>query len=108
MYKDKCSCCGKCCSNLLPLTNNEITRLKNLVRKRKIKPYNNYLLSDCDLVCPFLDNKNKCIIYEDRPLICKEYTCKKFALGIFTGITPDKYRLINVREEIFKWVKWAY
>lgn len=25
--------------------------------------------------CPFLTNDNKCGIYEDRPLICRSYTC---------------------------------
>ena len=36
--KGKCSKCGACCSNLLPLTKAEIRHLREIVKKRKLKP----------------------------------------------------------------------
>lgn len=33
-----CSKCGGCCSNILPLTNNEKNKIKKIIKKRKLKP----------------------------------------------------------------------
>ena len=33
----KCSSCGQCCSNLLPLSNNEIRKIKEYIKKHGIK-----------------------------------------------------------------------
>lgn len=98
----ECKCCGKCCSNILPLTENEIKTMKKLAKKE------NKLLLDKDwyMRCPFLNNDNLCDIYENRPTICKEYDCYKFENGLFTNkmlqnIQDNKYRVVNIRKEIF-------
>lgn len=52
----KCSSCGACCSNALPLSGKEIKEIKRYVKKRRIKeqkhlaPVKNNTL---DLTCPF-------------------------------------------------------
>ena len=81
----ECSNCGECCSNCLPLTKGEITRIKRYIKENKIKPreHNNPLLKEkpkYDMVCPFRDNIKKiCTIYEVRPNVCKAYLCKNLA-----------------------------
>lgn len=51
--KGKCSKCGACCSNLLPLTNAEIRHLREIVKKRKLKPHYRILYNaKYDMTCP--------------------------------------------------------
>ena len=78
-----CTGCGQCCSNLLPLSESEIARIKSYIRRNKIKPcsHGNFLLNKVfDLFCPFLDSSKKdekCKIYEVRPAICRYFICNK-------------------------------
>ena len=68
--KGKCSKCGECCFNLLPLAHSEIERIVNYVSAHKItinKPKNGS--------CPFLSKDKKCLVYEARPLICRLFKC---------------------------------
>jgi Fe-S-cluster containining protein len=73
----ECSNCGKCCTNILLLTADEITKIKKFINFNKIKPVNrnNFLTSYVD-ICPFLSNDKKCLIYEVRPQICQNFICK--------------------------------
>ena len=99
-----CKKCGSCCSNYLPLSKSEKAKLKNIVKTRKLKPIERPFDSYPGLTCPFLDNNNKCSIYEDRPLICKNYTCQKFITNDFSdsGELLKEERLItDIRKEIF-------
>lgn len=78
----KCSNCGECCSDFLPLTIREIDIIKAYVKKYKIKEeiHSNVLeVSDSiQMTCPFNDKKNhKCNIYKVRPSICKVFICNK-------------------------------
>lgn len=104
----KCSKCGECCSNLLPLTNKEIKRLRYLVKKRNLKPYTrvsestNVFGNTYDMTCPFLNKENKCEVYEDRPYICRTFMCNKKELT-----NQDIKKMINsepidLRKVIFK------
>lgn len=34
-----------------------------------------YLEGEAGQPCPYLDNKNRCTIYNDRPVVCRSYTC---------------------------------
>ena len=78
----KCSCCGACCSNLLPMTKQEIKVIKkyikekNISEQKRIYPTENKII---DITCPFLDStkEKKCLIYEVRPKICREFICHK-------------------------------
>lgn len=77
----KCSNCGQCCSDLLPLSIKEIEIIKAYVRTHHIKKQEHKMpfaqVADFDLCCPFLDisKEHKCTIYEVRPLICKSFLC---------------------------------
>ena len=98
----ECKCCGNCCSNFLPLRKEEIRTMKKLAKKENKHP----LIKDWYGRCPFLNNNNKCDIYENRPLICREYTCYKFKNHIyneeiFKNIPETDFKLTDVRKEIF-------
>lgn len=72
----KCSNCGKCCSNCLPLSEAEIKRIKAYIKKHGIKEQRHNFASGVDMTCPFRDERNKkCLIYEIRPAICREFMC---------------------------------
>lgn len=90
--KDKCSdltkngiCtgCGECCASMLPTTFNEADYLKKLIKARNIKPHSNVIISTdviVDLTCPFLlkdKTKDRCSIYDERPIICRNFICNK-------------------------------
>lgn len=72
----KCSNCGQCCSNLLPLSNEEVNRIKAYIKKHKIKEQRHNAMVGVDMTCPFRDEANKkCLIYTIRPAICREFMC---------------------------------
>lgn len=89
-----CSQCGECCSNLLPLTDDEINRIKRYVKRNGVKEQRHLIpLADAafDLMCPFLDmgkTKDKCTIYPARGTICKVFVCNK---ANETGVKSDLY-----------------
>lgn len=72
----KCSNCGQCCSNCLPLSEVEIRRIKAYIKKHNLKEQRHNFASGIDMTCPFRDERNKkCTIYEIRPAICREFMC---------------------------------
>ncbi|WP_295236926.1 YkgJ family cysteine cluster protein [Veillonella sp.] len=71
----KCSGCGECCADLLPLTNKDVKRIRQYVKRHKIKA--RAAQADIDMICPFLNMSNKCMVYPVRPLICKLFKCDK-------------------------------
>jgi Fe-S-cluster containining protein len=99
----KCRKCAKCCSNILPLLDNEIRLLKKLRKKENIQVLNQNWYA----ICPFLNSNNRCDIYENRPLICREYTCYKqnnniFDIKVFENHKPQDFKAVDLRKEIFK------
>lgn len=72
----KCSKCGECCTPYLPITQKELFRIAEFVEKNNIKPQRQLLVMQNRLSCPYHDGK-KCLIYEVRPLICREFYCYK-------------------------------
>ena len=75
-HNGRCSNCGKCCSNLLPLSEEEIQRIKKYIKAHDIKEQRHNGLDGIDMTCPFRDEGNKtCLIYEVRPSICKCFMC---------------------------------
>ena len=104
-----CKQCGKCCSNYLPLTTEEVIRIKKLAKKENKrlldKNWYNY--------CPFLNEQNKCDIYDNRPLICKYYTCEKFEKHLFDieevrELSKGNRQLVDLREVVFGGVNNEY
>lgn len=72
----KCSGCGSCCSNILPLTMEEVRQIKAYIKQHNIKEQRNNVLMGVDMSCPFRDERNKkCLIYSIRPAICREFMC---------------------------------
>lgn len=72
----KCSKCGECCTPYLPVSQKELFVIAEYVEKNNIKPQKQLLVMENRLSCPYHDGK-KCLIYEVRPLICKEFYCNK-------------------------------
>lgn len=77
----KCTGCGNCCSNILPMTDKEIEVIRRHIKKNHIKerkhiiPLANPFL---DMTCPFLNTDKKtekCTIYSVRPAICRCFIC---------------------------------
>lgn len=77
----KCSNCGGCCNDIIPLTNSDINRIKHYIKKNNIKPkiHNLLEINTIDTVCPFRDESNlKCAIYDVRPVVCRYFSCHNY------------------------------
>lgn len=81
----KCSNCGECCTEMLPLTLSEVRLIKAYVKEKNIKPYSDIFFLyenklSCNMMCPFRDfTEKKCRIYEVRPKICRLFKCNQDA-----------------------------
>lgn len=80
----ECSQCGACCSNMLWLSEKEISRIKRYIKKHNIKEQKHIAPAvlveqpKLDLTCPFLNENRKdkkCAIYPVKPLICSCFIC---------------------------------
>lgn len=73
----KCKECGSCCAGVLPLSNEEIEKIKKYIKENNIKANNsnNIFSKNFQDICPFLNKDNKCNIYEVRPEICRWFRC---------------------------------
>lgn len=105
---EKCSKCGECCTNLLPVCQEEIDIIQKYVIKNKIRPQKQMLVMRNTLTCPYYDGK-KCLIYEVRPLICKEFYCYKKTTAEMARkfsekeyITVDMWRIAQKIDKYFK------
>lgn len=104
----KCTGCGNCCSNILPMTDKEIEAIRKYIKKHHIKEFKHGIpLANpaFDMTCPFLNTDKKtekCMIYEVRPAICRCFICSEpnGALKhkeLYEGIRKP----IDVRREFF-------
>lgn len=75
----KCSNCGHCCTDFLPLTFKEVKRIKNYLKQHpEIKEQLHMVGESVELKCAFRDEENKkCLIYPVKPLICSTFLCSK-------------------------------
>ena len=86
----KCSECGSCCPDCLDISDEEISRIKDYIQKNNIKPCRHIPIlqapgTSIDFLCPFLNinkEKEKCTIYEARPIMCKAYLCSETSMNI--------------------------
>ena len=103
-----CSKCGECCTNFLPVTQKEINEIQKYVIENKIRPQTQILVMQNRLSCPYYDGK-KCLVYEVRPLICKEFYCyKKVNIESAKKLTAEKRITVNmwaIAKEIDKYFK---
>jgi Fe-S-cluster containining protein len=76
-----CLTCANCCKTTSPIFyENDIQRLAKAFRIKPGEFIEKYLRVDEDKdyvlkssPCPFLDDENYCMVYEDRPKACREY-----------------------------------
>ena len=100
----KCSSCGNCCSNILPMSKEELKRIKKYVRKHHITDSSKNENVKFNMICPFRDNEKKvCTIYPIRPLICSDFKCDKpqKKIAATRDFLYDRFMTVFVREEIF-------
>ena len=100
----KCSKCGQCCGAILPVTPQEVERIRKYIEKNNIKPVPTLKIlatKTIDLTCPFYE-KSKCLVYEVRPRICKDFMCNKTPqeamsremIGNYKYIKPVNFRKV--------------
>ena len=104
----KCTGCGSCCSNLLPLTQNEIESIHKYIRQHNIKERRQIspaAASVMNLNCPFLDisrRDKKCTIYPVRPGICREFICDSTIRRTpSASLVAEPHRIVIMRKEFF-------
>ena len=103
----KCTQCGACCSNLLPMTDSEIATIHKYIKKHNIKEHRHILPfaePTLDLTCPFLNDSKpseKCDIYEVRPMVCRDFICDPKQRPPLDMKYALKCRNVFVREEFF-------
>lgn len=104
----KCSQCGSCCSDFLPVGKHELKRIRDYVKKHEIKqrrhcaPFAQKI--KIDMVCPFRNNDEKrCEIYPVRPAICRDFRCDKPKKGIWADRAKyeSKFSVVSMRETFF-------
>ncbi len=104
----KCTQCGGCCSNTLPMTDEEISIIRKYIKQHHIKEHRHFLpLAEpaIDMTCPFLnDNKKteKCDIYEVRPRICRDFICCPSGRKPLDMRYTLKANVVDVRETFFR------
>ena len=78
MIDDKCSRCGESCGLFIPFTKKELEKIKKYVKEHNIQPVNRLTATTFDARCCFYDKDNKkCLIYEVRPWVCKDFKCNR-------------------------------
>lgn len=100
----KCSNCGQCCSNCLPLSRKEVKRIKLYIKKHRIKEQRHNAMNGIDMTCPFRDEANKkCLIYEIRPEICRQFMCNhnKEDIKRWKINFHKKFNIVFMRKEFF-------
>lgn len=105
----KCTGCGECCSNFLPLSAGEIKEINRHIAKHHIKEHRHVVpLANPveDWTCPFLNStkeKDKCTIYQVRPEICREFQCNKNPREMSRNkdLLYRRRKAVDMREEFF-------
>ncbi len=100
----RCSSCGACCTDILPLTEKDIAEIKAYMKKHPIKEQRHKVVNAVDLTCPFRDDINRrCLIYEARPSICRDFLCnyKKSTIAEIQSRHHDYGRVVFMRSEFF-------
>lgn len=104
----KCKGCGACCSNILPMTQDEIRIIRQYIKKNGIKEQKRLIPTvntNIDMTCPFLDNSKKCekcTIYDVRPRVCRDFICDPKQRPPVDLNYASNARIVLVREEFFR------
>ena len=76
----KCNGCVECCTIFLPVSKQELKFLKSkykLIKENIEKIKRNAEKGTLDFRCPFISEKGGCLVYNDRPYICKSFHCNE-------------------------------
>lgn len=93
-----CMRCGRCCIDLLWVSEAEIQAMQYYTAKHGIGEQNRNIDT-----CPFLDRENDCAIYEARPLICREYECSRDMIADqIDRLTQDNRRPRSIRASVLE------
>lgn len=104
----KCSQCGQCCTNFLPMSEKELKTIKRHVKKHHIKPQKHLMPTvepTLDFTYPLRNDEEwKCMCYEVRPQICRSFLCSNPKNGILATKSEfhAKYRVVDMRKEIWE------
>ena len=102
-----CSNCGQCCSRFLPISEKEKKTIRRYMKKHGIKEQKHLLPTAQpveDWTCPFrCESERKCLIYEVRPAICRDFRCDKPQKKIEASkkLYHGKYDAVDMRKEFF-------
>lgn len=105
--KGKCSNCGACCTDFLPVSEREIQKIRKYVKDNCLKPHTVapvLLRESLDMTCPFRNNaEQKCDIYHIRPQICRTFMCNHRQGDIERNRDSfqDRYKAVSMRDVIF-------
>ena len=103
----KCSNCGSCCTDYLPISEKELRKIKEYVKENGVVEHTQKNIFDTggfDITCPFRNEiEKKCEIYPVRPGICKSFICNKNEKELFKekALATTRNRFVNMRKEIF-------
>lgn len=103
----ECIGCGACCSNLLPLSTKEIKTIWHYIKKKHIKEQKCLYPLAAEIInmtCPFRSEvEQKCLIYEIRPEICRDFKCDKFGLHgkASNKLMNGRYEVVDMRETFY-------
>ena len=108
----ECSGCGECCSDLLPISAKEIKIIRRYMKNHHITeevnrfPYSSFLIN---AKCPFRsDRDKKCLIYEVRPAICRDFRCDKPRKHLEANkkMYHGRYQTVSMRAVFFGHENW--
>lgn len=103
----KCSNCGNCCTDYLPISEKELRKIKEYVKENGVVEHTQKNIFDTDgfdTTCPFRNEiEKKCEIYPVRPSICKSFICNKNEKELFKekALATTRNRCVNLRKEVF-------
>ena len=75
-----CSRCGGCCTDFIFISDSEITKIKQFLKKHPVKEQHGAkdFNGRIPFLCPFYDSINKkCLVYSVRPSVCRMFQCNK-------------------------------
>lgn len=102
----KCSGCGNCCSNLLPMSQKEVDVIHKYIKKHGIKECKHLppvTSPAMDMTCPFRDNDSRiCKVYDVRPEICRQFICdSEKRVKHNRKLLGQTRRFVDVRSEFY-------
>lgn len=115
-----CSNCGGCCTDFLPISEEEKRRIRNYIKKHNIRAHSvapAVLVYKHDMTCPFRnDAEQKCDIYSVRPQICRSFVCNHSMTDILRTRNDfeGRYQAVSMRDVFFgdgrnrEYVEFAY